>query len=160
MKAIWINSTERTITEVDYAGYKDLQRMVGGSISAATRWNNGDALYVDDEGMFKAQAAFFRITGVEQLLAGNGVIVGREIGDTADTRPPTATVATVQAHVTFYDRAHADAWGKANASEPSATFATFEKDGTLRMATLGTMGELFGQMPRPPSEEEPKEPKA
>jgi hypothetical protein len=93
MKALWINTTDLTVSEVDYAGLEDMQRLVGGYIEAAYRWDNGDVLYVDEEGLLKADQRYFRITvRSDQALAGNGLLVGPEIGDTISTRTPTMTV--------------------------------------------------------------------
>lgn len=107
MKAIWINTLERTITEVEYAGLPDLNRMIGGSISLAGTTRLGDTVYVHDEGLFLFQD-YFELPGCGQgLFAGPGVIVGKEIGMTANTRDYKITLAALQATVIFHDRVSA-----------------------------------------------------
>ena len=102
MKAIWINAAERAVQLVDYAGLQDLQRMVGGHLEVACMWHGiGDVLYVDEEGRLKAPRVWFRMLGLPEVYAGSGVIVGREIGDTARTAPPRLTVAALAPLVRF-----------------------------------------------------------
>lgn len=101
MKAILIDVSTRQIREVEYSGLRDLQKMVGGYIEAARRFDTGDVLFVDEEGKLKPQANAFRLDGVNDLLCGNGVVVGPEIGDTANTKPPTISTATLRALVTW-----------------------------------------------------------
>ena len=65
-------------------------------------------LFVDDDGLFKPKDGFFRIAGVEQPLAGNGVLVGRELydekGEYLGTAPPATTLAELTAMVRFLGR--------------------------------------------------------
>lgn len=102
MKAIWIRSDVRTITEVEYSGLDDLRRMVGGHIEYAMRFNS-DTLYVDEEGLLKNPKHFFSIESGHQTLAGNGVLVGREVGDGGRTRTPKSTLLQVQTAVTWIE---------------------------------------------------------
>lgn len=102
-KSYWINAKERTVTEVPHDGRADISKMVEGYLELATYFN-GDTVYVNEEGMYRFDY-FFTIAGGHQPFAGNGVIVGEEIGDTADTRPPKSTLAEVTSAVKFYTRA-------------------------------------------------------
>lgn len=79
MRAILINATERTISEVEFDGnIERLKEMAGIEwITLGAALFNGDTLYVDDEGLYKFQK-FFRLTPRGQWLAGNGIIVGEE----------------------------------------------------------------------------------
>ena len=102
MKAYWINATEQTVSEVEYTGIADLQRMVGGYIEVAVQWPSGDVLFVDEEGLLKGPSVGFRIPErTDQPLAGNGVLVGREIGDTANTEPPKMPLEQLRVRVMF-----------------------------------------------------------
>ena len=107
MKAIWINVVDRTITEVEYTGGLDLQRMVGGSICLAGCTLQGDTVYVNDEGLYKFDRFFDFPQCGQGLFAGNGVIVGKEIGQTANTRPYRVTLQQVQDAVSFLTREEA-----------------------------------------------------
>ena len=155
MKALFIDVAARIISEVEYAGLADLQRMVGGSISGARSWDSGEVLFVDDEGLFKPKGGFFRIEGIEQPLAGNRVLVGRDRydreGEYLDSADPIVTVADLSAIVRFLSRAEADAWAKANASEPASVAIFVDQDGTTGRRVLGRFGALFAQMPPEPT---------
>jgi Domain of unknown function (DUF3846)/Domain of unknown function (DUF4314) len=152
MQAILIDVTAREIRAVDYDGLKDLQRLVGGFIATATAFDNGDVLFVDDEGLFKAPPGFFRVKGIDQPFAGNGVLVGEEHydgdGEYLGIKAPGTTVAELSELVEFRSRAQVDAWAKANAAEPSSTFTTIERDGSTTTTVLGTYGGLFADLPR------------
>lgn len=84
--AFFIDATARTITQVEVAHGSamlvDLHRLLGGYIEGAFNWPNRDTLYVDDGGFLKAPTVGFRFAlraAGAQDLAGNGVVVGREI---------------------------------------------------------------------------------
>jgi len=106
MKAYHIDSVKRTITQVEYNGLGDLHKLLDGHIEVAYLWSNGDCLYVDEEGLLKPNEHFFAIPTLrsDQAFAGSGVIVGREINDTANTAPPTITAAELLGLVEFMDR--------------------------------------------------------
>lgn len=104
MKAIWIRADQQTVEMVDYAGVRDLGRLVGGYLELAHQWkDSGDVLYVDEDGERHLRGnggwGFRIIERTDQWLCGNGVIVGAEIGDTAGTAPPRQTPLQVLAKV-------------------------------------------------------------
>lgn len=103
-KAYWINSETRQISEITITDLADLQKHVGGYIEVAYEWPNGDVLYVDEEGMLKQPASGFVLLPerADQVLAGNGVMVGREIGDTIETAAPTMTRNQLVLHVRWW----------------------------------------------------------
>lgn len=101
MKAYWVNAKEQAVHQADYANLADLQRMVGGHIELAKQWSSGDVLFVDEEGLLKKPAYGFKIAGLDQPFAGNGVMVGREIGDTAETNDPDMTIDELREKVSF-----------------------------------------------------------
>ncbi len=101
MKAYWINAKDQTITAVDYE-HGDLQKLVEGWIETAFMWPSGDVLYVDEEGLLKHPQHFFRIPERrDQPLAGNGVLVGRELNDTDITAPPRMSLDNLTKKVRF-----------------------------------------------------------
>lgn len=152
MKALWIESAAGEVREVEYQGLDDLKRMIGGWIEVAKVWDNGDVLYVDEEGLLKATAHFFRLDGIEQPLGGNGVVVGRETGDTTNTDPPTMTVEQLRGQVRFLSREQADAWSKGNASEPAVSFTSWGPGQPPKTEVFARYGKLFEQMPKPTDE--------
>jgi hypothetical protein len=159
-KAIHINSAERTITEVEIEGgsLKDLQALTGGGIEIAWSFQNGDVLFVDDEGLLKPQEHYFRISTRKdgQPLAGNAVLVGREVEgpqypEGYTTLPPQTSVAELESMITFYTKDQVMAWATGNASEPWATFQALKPDMTPDgpPVVLSTTGGFFGVSPPP-----------
>lgn len=78
MKAIIIDATKRTITEVEVDGGLDsLQKAVGGYIELV-RLDEGEDLYVNEEGLLHGEQNFFIYSGAHQPFAGNGIIIGNK----------------------------------------------------------------------------------
>lgn len=154
-KAILIDAATREIREIENTGLKSLQAAVGGFIETAYSWENGDVLFVDEEGLFKPQSNFFRVPTLcdDQPFAGNGVVVGREVtddeGEYVRTDVPTITVEALREIVEFRDRAQVDAWAKANASETASAVMFVDKAGNVETTVTGRVGALFADMPRP-----------
>lgn len=84
-RAYFIDATKRTIEAVEVAHGSDMlidmRRLLGGHIDIAHIWPSHDCLYVDDEGLLKSPIVGFRfaLRLDNQPLAGNGIVVGREI---------------------------------------------------------------------------------
>ena len=78
-----INAKEKKIEAIsDHPGLDTLRGIVGGSIAFAHTFENGDTLYVNDEGLLDDSIDYgFIIEGGHQPFAGNGVIVGQEVED-------------------------------------------------------------------------------
>lgn len=87
MRAILINPWTKEITEVVYNGdfnhmYVLMSNPLGPKVETFTSgwaWDNGDTLYVDDEGLLKSGNRLFGVKGLDDaLLAGNGLILGED----------------------------------------------------------------------------------
>lgn len=114
-RALFIDATARTISVVEIAHGSailvDLRKLLGGYIAGAFHWPDGETLYVDDEGLLKPPTVGFRfaLRADDQPLAGNGVVVGREIeGEAARLHPggytsldPRITVEELRRFVHF-----------------------------------------------------------
>jgi len=157
-KAILIDSAAREVREVEVSGgLGEIQEAVGGYIEAAFYHPKGDVLFIDEEGLLKAQAHFFRYAprADPQPLGGNGIIIGAEKydanGEFAGNDDVSVSVDEVRGLVQFLSREQADAWAKGNASEPFASFTFIEK-GILHTEVTGRFGELFANMPKPDSD--------
>ena len=76
--------------EVPIDDCKEIQRQLGcDTITAGGYLENGDVVFVDDEGLLKAPTHFFRIKGIngDKPLAGRGVVLGSDgEGGSADTK--------------------------------------------------------------------------
>ena len=85
MRAIYINTAERTAEVIDFTGdFQDIQRLLGVDCFTCVGLDNGgDTLYVDDEGLFK-ENDFFSIDEYPEPLAGNGLILGTDL-ETGET---------------------------------------------------------------------------
>jgi hypothetical protein len=99
-RAWFIDATKRTISEVEVAHGSamliDARKLIGGYIDIAHVWPSGDVLYVDDEGLLKSPTVGFRfaLRLDDAPLAGNGIVVGREIeGGSAAHHPGGYTTA-------------------------------------------------------------------
>jgi len=84
MRAILINPWTKEITEVAYNGdfnqmYRLLSNPLGSKVKVFTcvlELDNGDTLYVDNEGFMKKSNRVFEIKGA--VFAGNGLIIGED----------------------------------------------------------------------------------
>lgn len=87
--AIHIDSENREIkvVEIDRKNsLTTLQSLVGGYITPGHYLENGDMVYVDDNGLLGGPENFFLIQGAHQPFAGNGVMVaGEEYEDVIST---------------------------------------------------------------------------
>lgn len=93
MKAYLIDVASRTITETDYSGdYKDIYRHLGCSTFDLARIDEGDGIFVDDEGLLKGPVYnFFAIRGYTQPLAGKGLVLGSDAeGESIEPQIPIA----------------------------------------------------------------------
>ena len=103
MKAVKIDSKEKTITDIDVNGLPDLQAIVGGLIATALIFPNGDTLFVDDEGLFKNPENFFEHSDGYQPFAGNGVLVGTHPKN-GEVLGVLTTAEQLTPKITFLDR--------------------------------------------------------
>ena len=151
MRAIFIDSLAKTVTEVSFETGDDLRKLVGGYIEAApVKLPPGDVLYVNEDGM-RLGGGFYQFEGYLQPMVGQGVVVGPEWehGTAFGNHDPKSTVRSVQAAVRFLTRTQVDSWGKANASEPAVTFTSFGHDGAATTTVASRFGSLIASIPRP-----------
>ena len=141
----WVNTTDKTITEVSCHNLADLQKLVGGYIEAAYEWPTGDVLFVNEEGLLAAERAFFRVGDRDTPLAGNGVVVGPEADDdSGELTSPTITLAQLHAQIRFLSAAEVKAWAKAHSSEP---MITFQGSDDAEPTIIARAGDLYGHKP-------------
>ena len=119
--ALFINAPYRTVLEVEIDSLDDMQKLIGGYIEAAYQWENGDVLYVDEEGLLKVQDYFFALPEErpDQPFAGNGVLVGREeegpqFAGGYTTHPPAITADELKAKIVWLsaDEVRARFWSQ------------------------------------------------
>jgi len=101
MRAILINPFEKKISEVEIQNtLEDLQVAVGDGekvlITVACELPNGDVIYVDDEGLFKPNNAYFTVDGAHQPFAGIGLVVGStKTGNSTNARSSIAQITSM-----------------------------------------------------------------
>ena len=99
MRALQIDSTARTVTEVYIDGsLESLQAAVGGYIEHAVWLDAANCVIVDEEGLLKNPQHFFTIEGAHQTFAGDGVVIGSDEGETTAA---TTSLAWLSARVGF-----------------------------------------------------------
>lgn len=105
MKAILIDPFTQSITEVDYSGdYHDIYKLIDcDTFTVATINHRQDGIFVDDEGLFKTEQAFFWHKGYPQPLAGKGLILGCD--EDGESVEPTTTLEEVKAATQFLNHA-------------------------------------------------------
>jgi hypothetical protein len=106
MKAYLINPNEATVTEVDYNDdWRTIKEWLGGppcTMFTVVRLNHeGDAVYVDDEGLINGNPnGWFLIGGSErQPLKGFGLVLGAD--EAGKSIAPSASLEAVQRMIVF-----------------------------------------------------------
>lgn len=102
-KAILINTVDKTVTPVEVEGLHDMYKAMGVSlIQVGTYLENGDVVFVDEEGLYGSNREWFAIRGAHQPFIGNGLVVGtnHETGESVDAK---STVEEIEAVMKFLD---------------------------------------------------------
>jgi hypothetical protein len=91
MQAYLIDPFARTVEPIDYDGdYRSIYRLIGNGCSTFTAlglWHPGDAVFLDDEGLFKKGLMGFVLDGHIEHLFGRGVVLGSDAeGDEAPAK--------------------------------------------------------------------------
>lgn len=105
MRAILIDSFTKTVAETDVVpGLSGIRQAIGSDLVVATplRDDSDDVVYLDDEGLFASDQAYFGLVGHLQPYAGKGLVLGT-VNDGEDS-PATASVKEVLAMVRWMDR--------------------------------------------------------
>lgn len=111
IKAIRIDSANRRFHEVEIEqnNIDDINSHLGSSLFDIVRLDNGDVIFVDDEGILTANVGdpFFATKRFRQALVGNGLVVGTnpKNGDSVD---PLTTIEWLEDNVYFGTLVEAD----------------------------------------------------
>ncbi len=98
-RVLIINSVERTITEGTVRTLEDMQALVGGNIECGHVLENGDHVFVNEEGLFSGIEHFFEI-GAHQPFAGNAFIIGPPDSE-GDSLPAESDLLDIEGRVHF-----------------------------------------------------------
>lgn len=112
MRAILIDAYAKEIREVEFTGdFMQVYELLSNSVHevnlfAIVRLNQYDGLFVDDEGLPKAEerpdeTRFFTWRGFHQPIVGNGLILASD--DTGECIPSSMPLDQVREHVSFPD---------------------------------------------------------
>jgi len=107
MKALLIDPVRHTVTEVEHTGnYRHIYELLSDKLNelevdtfTAVGLQNGDAIYVDDEGLLKDPRYFFEWRGYAQPLAGRGLILGTD--EEGGSIEPKTTLEEARRNVRF-----------------------------------------------------------
>lgn len=95
MKSILIDPFAKTVTEVEHDGTLDaIYAAIGADCVCTVRLDEeGDAVFLDDDGLFKRGQEFFAIGNYPHPLAGKGLVLGCDAE--GESVAPTCTLAQV-----------------------------------------------------------------
>jgi len=140
MDAYLIDPAAFAITPIDINPHNilsDLYTYIGCSTVDATSMDNGDTLYVDDEGLLKPQVHFIIVDGYPQPLAGKAVLLGST--PNGNSTNPSIALGALTARLTFMERLIGPVVSLRKAARPSiyrlakltAVLSRLEEHGTL-----------------------------
>jgi hypothetical protein len=130
-KILIIDPSKREVREGQVARYHpDVSKLLGGWLSGAGRFDNGDVLFVDDEGMLKPQEHFFMWDGYPNPLAGLGVVVGPEVRGSGDGSDVQTTVEDLTKRIKWMSHQDFTVWAMAETG-PAVGFTPVDPDGKL-----------------------------
>lgn len=128
MKAVLINSTERTVTDVEYSGnWKDIGPLLGCRLfTVVGGLPDGDDLYCDDEGLLTANedTTYFMMPWYPAPLVGNALILG--VDDEGETIPANHDADFYRSQIDFMNSRAVWLWKELHDSSwPSSQVITY-----------------------------------
>lgn len=96
MQAYLIDPFTAMISTVSYSGnWRDISKLIGCDLFDVVTTPEGYSLYVDDEGLYVPDQAFFMWEGIDQPLAGKALVMGPvdDEGNTTEIDVPMVDVA-------------------------------------------------------------------
>jgi hypothetical protein len=101
MKAFLIDPFEKSISEVDYSGdYNDIYKLIDAQLFDVVYIDGNNCIYVDDEGLFRNDQAFFQVGYA--MLAGYGLVLGTN--DKGESISPDIKLKDLAKQVKFLTR--------------------------------------------------------
>jgi hypothetical protein len=106
MKAFRIDPINKKITEVKYDGnYKQIYDYIDArAFDVATLYENGDGVYIDDEGLFVENQHFWIHKNFPTPLAGIGLLLG--LDEEGDSTTPKTTIEELTGDVKWVGDRH------------------------------------------------------
>lgn len=80
MRAYLIDPFAKEVSEVNYTGdYKNINEHIQAPMFCVVDIDNdGDSIFIDDEGLYVEEQEFFWFDGYPQMLAGRGLVLGTD----------------------------------------------------------------------------------
>jgi hypothetical protein len=110
-KAVLIDVVAQTITEVQVGHYSDIYKHIGNqceTFAVPVQFENGDSIFVDDEGLLKEVHGGFFMKDWNYPLCGNAVILGQD--DEGESVDYKSDIEDIKKGVIFVSKAYAEAW--------------------------------------------------
>jgi hypothetical protein len=111
-KAILIDVTNQSVTETTIDHYTEIYDRIGNGCSCfcvPIQFDNGDALYSDDEGLLHEEmTGCFIMDDWDYPLVGNAVILGSD--DEGESVSCQSITEDIRSRVKFYTKEVAEAW--------------------------------------------------
>jgi hypothetical protein len=102
MRAIFIDSKNKTVSEIQIKDWKEIAPKLGCDLFTCVNLpEDGETLYIDDEGLLtiNEESTFLLINGYPEPLAGNGIILGTK--GNGDSKNSSLTLEEVRENVRF-----------------------------------------------------------
>lgn len=100
MKALLIDSVNRTITPTEIRDWRDIAPAIGADLFDVVGFDDfKHSIYVDDEGLY-TKSTYFQLRGYPQPLAGNGLVLGYD-EDTGDSIDCSLSIEQLKQHIRF-----------------------------------------------------------
>ena len=101
MDAYLINPYLKNFQIVEHDGdYKQIQKLIRANHFDLARLPNGDAIYVDDEGLLNNPTGFFIHKDYPNPLAGYGLVLGVDY-ETGDSTSPKMSIEELMPKIIF-----------------------------------------------------------
>ena len=125
-KAILINVSNKTFTEITIDDYKEMYDHIGNGCRVFTvpyYLKNGDPLFIDDEGLLQENIeGGFVIEDYPSILAGNAIVMGEnDEGESSDCK---STIEHLKSIVQFVSKEETERWAEVALSR-GFTITTF-----------------------------------
>lgn len=111
MKALKINTGNKTIEEIEISSWKDIAPAIGNGcelFAIPIIFENEDGIYVDDEGLFNDFQGGFMLKDWEYPIVGNALLVGSDDdGNSVDVK---TSVDDLEKMVIWVDMETCNVW--------------------------------------------------
>ena len=104
INALFIDVVKQTVTPIEIKNkYTEYYPLLECQTIEAIHLENGDVIYIDEEGLLSPQKGYFRLKGYPQVYAGHGLVIGTRISkfDENDDASCLSTVQDILNLITF-----------------------------------------------------------